>query len=312
MKSKSAYGVFVSLVLAVSLTGCGGGGGSSQPPVVNLPTGGTPASSPSAASSAAPASGASSPSSGNGSSSTSLQSGFNVVGSASSIAASTVTVIFDASALSSTGLSGPYMATTQGSGAAQSATSGGAFTTLAAESNALVAQLSTNGSVSDVAGNGQFAIGRWTAGQFTVTGAGVTKTQTIADNQGETYAVGIPLTLSSGSTTLTCTYVASTAPTSLTGTVAPGTINTGLTTASIALGAMPMATANISLNIGSDNNVSITRSSMQIGLLYSGSGSTFQTETVGSNASTPYLVVAYGGATPSSGDVHGIVVFSCQ
>ncbi|AET95322.1 hypothetical protein BSFA1_80660 (plasmid) [Burkholderia sp. SFA1] len=310
MQSNQSLRLMIAIAVSVVLSACGGGGGGdkkpeggpiiSTPAASDTPAASAPAATPPAASDPAGTPPGSTP-------------GLKVTGSASLVGAQNVAVVFAGNALKSSGLGGNFLSTLSALYSNQGVTPEGAFTALAANNGAMTVKLSDIGQIDDVAGNGQYAIGRWSAGQFTVTTPSTNNTQTIGANQGFPYAVGIPLDLYSGpsSGVLSCSYDASTKPTAFNGSVVPGVVNSALSSATINL-SNKLISLNLNLDIGGDHGVTVTKNSMIPDMITSASGSTVVANTVGADVTKPYLVVSYGTSTPSSGDVGGIVVFHCQ
>lgn len=191
----------------------------------------------------------------------------------------------------------------------QKATAEGAYTKLGIDANSLFGLIS--GKVVDVAGNGDYAIGRWSDGASDIGNVSI--------NQGDHYAVGRPVKLLQDLTVqpdlsvgpkLSCSPVASTSPTAVSGNFGPGKLNTAAAvidmggpllqslTVDIAIGSDPHATANVSASIL--NGVTITN------------GIVMHVQTLGTSQSSPLLAVGYTMPTPTSGDVSGVVVLKCQ
>jgi hypothetical protein len=101
-------------------------------------------------------------------------------------------VLFAGTALKPTGLAGNFLSALTVPATAQAVTAEGAYTTLGASNGAMSVKLSDVAEIDDVAGNGQYAIGRWKVGSFDVTTPTVNNTQTLRANQAAPYAVGIP------------------------------------------------------------------------------------------------------------------------
>lgn len=169
--------------------------------------------------------------------------------------------------------------------------------------------LTKGSTISEVAGNGQFVIGRWTNGSDNLGGS-------YNANQGRTYGAGTPVSVSlSGSQTLSCSLVAATKPTSSSGNVAPGTLNGATVTASFSSGVNTTVLA-ISLNysIGSDSNQTFTASNVIANSAnFNSIGAyTLVSRFVGTQATQPYLLLAYGVQAPSTGTVNGMAALSCH
>lgn len=311
MKSTRSFAILAGLAASLALAACGGGGEDAvkpdSAPIISTPQPGNP-SNPTPAEPAQPA-GPTTPSNPSGP----TTPGLTVTGSASLVGSQNVTVLFAGTALKPTGLAGNFLSALTVPATAQAVTAEGSYTTLGASNGAMSVKLSDVAEIDDVAGNGQYAIGRWKVGSFDVTTPTVNNTQTLRANQAAPYAVGIPLDLYSGPSTgtLACTYEASTKPTSLDGSIAAGTFNGAGSSAIINL-ATKVITLNLSLDIGADHGVTVSKANILVDMPTTGGGSSVIAETVGSDLSKPYLVIAYGTVTPTSGDVGGLAVFRCQ
>jgi hypothetical protein len=167
------------------------------------------------------------------------------------------------------------------------------------------------GTVTDLAGNGQFAIGRWTAGSDS---AG----NSYNLNQGRAWAVGAPVQVAAiPGRVLRCSLVAATRPTSSDGNTAPGV----LTAADAAVTAdfdswddwANQASLRLRYSIGSDIDQRFF-STDPVGAmsLSKRAGSSIATTFFGPDASKPYLVVSYGVHAPTVGLVNGLAVLSCS
>ncbi|WP_236655032.1 hypothetical protein [Burkholderia pyrrocinia] len=184
----------------------------------------------------------------------------------------------------------------------------GAYTTLPRTKDVL--SLST-GTVTDIAGNGDFAIGRWTAGSDS---AG--RSYTV--NQGQAWAVGAPVTVSvTDQTQLNCSLVAATRPTSMDGNTAPGSLGGAtavVTSQKDVLGNIGAhAALTLQYSIGADKNQTFSGDT-QVGSMSTSKAkrSSLFTQFTGPNASTPYLVVSYGVPAPTVGGVNGLAMLSCK
>jgi len=191
----------------------------------------------------------------------------------------------------------------------QKSTAEGAYTQLGIDSNSLIS-LST-GKVVDVAGNGDYAIGRWTEGSSSLGSVSV--------NQGDHYAFGKPLTLQRDTTLqpdlsigpkLHCSAVASTAPTATSGNFAPGKLTSAVAT--ISLAGPSLDSFSLDVAIGSDTHATATVTNTLLSGLFPANGVMTHLQTIGSQATQPYLAIGYTMPTPSSGDVSGVVVLKCN
>ena len=184
----------------------------------------------------------------------------------------------------------------------------GAYTSLPWGTETLT--LST-GTVTDIAGNGKFAIGRWTAGSDS-------SGQSYNGNQGRAWAVGAPVdvTLAEGAK-MSCELVAATRPTTSDGNTAPGILRGAtavLTGETDAIGwAANIASITLNYSIGSDFNQTFTTSAQVGGMsLDRASRSSLATAFLGPDASKPYLVASYGVHAPTAGLINGLAVLSCS
>ncbi|RZT35402.1 hypothetical protein [Cupriavidus agavae] len=190
--------------------------------------------------------------------------------------------------------------------ALQKATAEGAYTQVGIDANSLITL--TNGQVVDVSGNGDFAIGRWTDGTSSIGNVSV--------NQGDHYAVGKPLKLipdlSVGAPDVkaSCSAVASTRPTAISGNFAPGKLNSA--TAVVDLTYATLDRFSLDVSIGSDANATATVTGTILNGLFNSNGVLHHVQTLGTNTASPYLAIGYAMPTPSSGDVTGIVILKCQ
>ena len=185
----------------------------------------------------------------------------------------------------------------------QKSTSEGAYTQLGIDANSLISF--TAGKVVEVAGNGDFAIGRWTEGSSSIGSVSV--------NQGDHYVVGKPLALTRtpGPTAkLTCSLAASTSPTAVSGNFAPGKVNSA--TAVIDLNGPLLESFSVSVAIGSDAAATASVLGTTIGGVAIVNGVLAHIQVMGTDAAHPVLAVGYAMPTPSSGDVTGTVALKCQ
>lgn len=184
----------------------------------------------------------------------------------------------------------------------------GAYTVLPRGKDTL--SLST-GTVTDIAGNGDFAIGRWTAGSDS---AG----HSYNANQGQTWAVGAPVTVSlTDQLQLNCSLVAATRPTSTDGNTAPGSLDVAtavVTRQSDASGQFyTNAALTLQYSIGTDK-AQIFSGNSRVGAMLTSSGtrSSLYSSFMGPNAAKPYLVVSYGVYAPTAGGINGLAMLSCK
>ncbi|HIC7214045.1 TPA: hypothetical protein ACW2VG_006747 [Burkholderia stabilis] len=184
----------------------------------------------------------------------------------------------------------------------------GAYTTLPQIGKVL--SLST-GVVTDIAGNGDFAIGRWAAGSDSAGHA-------YNANQGQTWAVGAPLTVNADDQPeLTCSLAAATRPTATDGNTAPGLLRdaTAVVTVKTDSFGKLFTSADLTLqySIGADTNQTFV-SDTQVGSMHTSvqAKASLLTKFMGPSASTPYLVVSYGVLAPTTGGINGLAVLSCK
>ncbi|KAF7961898.1 hypothetical protein AWV80_28290 [Cupriavidus sp. UYMU48A] len=191
----------------------------------------------------------------------------------------------------------------------QKATSEGAFTQIGIDAASLITL--SGGKVVDVAGNGDFAIGRWTDGSSSIGNVSV--------NQGDHYAVGKPLKLLQNMTLqsdlsvgpkLACTAMASTSPTAVSGNFAPGRLNSA--SAVIDMGGPFLQAIYIDVSVGSDAHATASVSSTILNGVTQSNGVLQHVQTFGTLQSSPYLAFGYAMSTPNSGDVTGVVVLRCH
>lgn len=183
----------------------------------------------------------------------------------------------------------------------------GAYTTLPWGNEAL--SLSA-GTVTDIAGNGQFAIGRWTAGSDS---AG----QTFNAQQGRVWAVGAPVEMTLARTAMTCKLVAATRPTASDGNTVPGLLKGATAVVAGALNGRGVAENSVDLSlqysIGNDLDQTFVQAVTLGGMSTSRSTrSSIYTTFLGPDASKPYLVVSYGVHSPTVGLINGLAVLNCS
>ncbi|WP_423200727.1 Lipoprotein transmembrane (plasmid) [Cupriavidus sp. H19C3] len=179
----------------------------------------------------------------------------------------------------------------------------GAYSQVGIDANSLISFAS--GKIVEVAGNGDYSIGRWTDGSSSLGSVSV--------NQGDHYVLGKPLALTRtpGPTAkLNCSLLSSTSPTAVSGNFAPGKVTNAA--AVIDLNGPLLESFNVSLAIGSDASASATVTSTTISGVAIVNGSLAHVQVMGTDATHPLLAVGFTMPTPSSGDVNGIVVLKCQ
>jgi hypothetical protein len=216
-------------------------------------------------------------------------------------------VILAPDTLTSTGMSGSGTSITAASAPlasqVQQSNYGGAFTTLASSST-LGVSLTKGSTIADINGAGGYvAIGRWTDGSDN--GGG-----TYNANQGSHYAVGTPLVLTTGTGTLSCSALMSTSPTSASGNVAPGSLQSA--TATLDLTTLNLVNFTATVTIGTDTAASFTKASATSSGGVIGGGVALLARPMGTDATKPLIAVAYGAKLPNTGDINGLVVLSCQ
>ena len=272
--NKLLLGAIAAAALTLSACGGGGDGGSSSSPAAA-----TPAPSPAPAPT------------------------ITVSGSATPVSGDPLAVIYVPTDATSHGLSSHAGVTATAPASLQVATDNGGYKALGG--NVASAVSLTSGSVSDVAGNGAYAIGRWTNGTSSL--------GNISVNQGAHYVVGVPLTVQrvlGPGQTLACSLISSTQPTAVSGNFAPGKVNSA--SAVIDLNGPLVQSINLDVSIGSDTHATATFTGGPItGAAPSATG-TFQIETLGTNQTKPLLGIGYTIPSPSSGDVSGVVVLQCS
>lgn len=276
----------IAATMTFALAGCGGGGGSGS----------------------GNSSGTASPSS---STTTSAAANYEVSGSAQEViqANGNIAGILSAPTWTADGslTSGRWEQGSSFAASAQKEFAPGAYMTFSDGTDTI--SLTSGSTIADVAGNGQFAIGRWTNGSDSLGGS-------YNANQGRTYGVGTPVSVSlSGSQTLSCSLVAATKPTASTGNVAPGTLNSATVTASFNNGVnATMLSISLNYSIGADSNKPFTASNLVANSanFSSVSAYTLISRFVGTDATQPYLLLAYGIQAPSTGTVNGMAALSCH
>ncbi|WP_316157694.1 hypothetical protein [Cupriavidus sp. BIC8F] len=265
----------ISFASLLALAACGGGGGGDGAPA------GTPATTPPPAPTPT----------------------ITVQGSAPTVSADPLAVVFVPQTETSTRSVLQSIASNAFPAQFQKAPNDGAYTQLGIDANSLITL--NGGTVADVAGNGEFAIGRWTNGSNSI--------GSISANQGAHYAVGKPLALQrvlGPSQTLACTILASTSPTAVSGNFTPGKVNSA--SAVIDLNGPGLTTISLDVAIGSDSHATATVSGTTLNGVTQSSGVLHHVQTMGSSQSAPLLAFGYAMPTPTSGDVTGVVILKCQ
>ena len=183
----------------------------------------------------------------------------------------------------------------------------GVYTTLPWGAEEL--SLST-GTVTDLAGNGHFAIGRWTAGSDS---AGYTYNA----NQGRVWAVGAPLDAKFPPTGMSCALTAATRPTASDGNTVPGVLKGATAVIQAGRNSRGFVDSTTSLtlqySIGKDLDQTFTEAA-PLGSIYTSRAtrSSLYATFLGPDASKPYLVVSYGVHSPTVGLINGLAVLSCS
>jgi hypothetical protein len=272
-KTKFALSI-VSAAALLTLAACGGGGGGDSAPAAQQPATPTPP---------APT--------------------ITVQGNATAVTADPLAAIFVPTDATSRGLSAHAGVTASAPASLQATTPEGAYKTLGGNQATVVSL--TSGTIAEVSGNGSYAIGRWTNG--------ATTQGSISVNQGAHYAVGKPLVLPRTPgpvANLVCSLLSSTNPTAVSGNFPTGKVN--IATAQISLGGPGIDSFAIDVAIGSDAHATATTTGAPITGAHLAPAGTFQFETLGTDTANPLLAVGYTIPSPSSGDVSGVVVLSCQ
>ncbi|KAI3611791.1 Autotransporter adhesin (plasmid) [Cupriavidus necator H850] len=264
----------VSLASLLALAACGGGGGGGDE---------TPAGTPATTPPPTPT--------------------ITVQGSAQTVAADPLAVVFVPQTETSTRSVLQSIASNAFPAQFQKAPNDGAYTQLGIDANSLITL--NGGTIADVAGNGDFAIGRWTSGSNSI--------GSISANQGAHYAVGKPLVIQrvlGPSQTLSCSLLASTSPTAVSGNFAPGKLNSA--TAVIDLNGPSLQLFSLDLQIGADAHATASATLTALNGVLQSQGFMRHIETLGTSQAAPLLAIGYAIPTPSSGDVAGVVVLQCK
>lgn len=200
-----------------------------------------------------------------------------------------------------------WLSTHSVSASALKAHAPGAYTTLPWGEAAL--SLST-GIVTDLAGDGRFAIGRWTAGSDSLG-------QTFNVQQGRVWAVGAPVDVKVSQTAMNCALVAATRPTASDGNTAPGLLKAATAVVAGALNAKGVAENSVDVSlqysVGKDLDQTFTAAVPLRAMSTSRvTRSSLYTTFLGPDASKPYLVVSYGVHSPTVGLINGLAVLNCS
>ncbi|GAB7540725.1 hypothetical protein [Cupriavidus sp. 8B] len=226
-----------------------------------------------------------------------------VQGSAPTVTADPMAVVFVPQTETSTKSVLQSIASNAFPGSLQKATAEGGYKQIGIDANSLISL--TTGKIVDVAGNGDFAIGRWTDGSSSIGNFSV--------NQGAHYAVGKPLALQrvpGPTATLSCTLLANTSPTAVSGNFGPGKVNAA--TATIDLNGPALQVLNLDIAIGSDTHATAKVTGTTVNGVLQASGVLHHVQVMGTSQAKPLLAIGYAMPTPSSGDVTGVVVLQCQ
>ncbi|MDR6468711.1 hypothetical protein J2777_002439 [Paraburkholderia graminis] len=101
-----------------------------------------------------------------------------------------------------------------------------------------------------------------------------------------------------------------TAPTSSTGRVTPGSLQS--VTATLGLSTLSLKNFSATVSIGSDSAATINKASAFANGLALGGGVSIITRAMGSDVSKPLIAVAYGAKLANTGDANGLAVLSYQ
>lgn len=229
-----------------------------------------------------------------------------VQGSAPTVTADPMAVVFVPQTETSTKSVLQSIASNAFPGSLQKATAEGGYKQIGIDANSLISL--TTGKIVDVTGNGDFAIGRWTDGSSSIGNMSV--------KQGAHYVLGKPLKLVPDlnplipDTKATCSLIASTSPTAVSGNFAPGKVNSA--TAVVSLKFASLDSLSIDLAIGSDAHATANATATALEGVLQSQGLMRHVETMGTSQTKPLLAIGYAMPTPSSGDVTGVVVLQCQ
>lgn len=186
----------------------------------------------------------------------------------------------------------------------------GAYIAIPYSSSSTIKTLA-KGVVTDIAGNGEIAIGRWADGTDS-------SGNTYNANQGQVWAVGAPVAIDATSPVqMQCSLAFATRPTSADGNTAPGTLNDAtatLTSGTDTLGKQAINyTLNLQYSIGNDQNQSFAGvSTVGQAVMSAKARSSLMSTVMGADPKQPYLVVSYGIPATTTGNVNGLAVLSCK
>lgn len=172
-----------------------------------------------------------------------------------------------------------------------------------------------SGTITDLSGNGQYAIGRWMQGADSNGGM-------YNANQGRAWAVGKPLalTIDEGSE-YHCKFEAATRPVAINGNTLPGKVKAGAAKVYVKRQASPSGSQwlsnvfdlSLEYSIGNDAAQIKSATAVPIGHVTSKPEQhAFVSRLVGSDKTKPYLTVAYTMQAPTAGTVHGVAVMACD
>ncbi len=182
----------------------------------------------------------------------------------------------------------------------------GAYTTLPWGTESLSL---SKGTVTDIAGNGQFAIGRWTDGSDS-------SGRSYNENQGRVWAIGAPVDVKVPSTGLSCAVIAATRPTSSDGNTVPGVLKSATAKVANESNSLGVLESKVSLTLRYSIGSDVDQTAMPVaplGAMYTSrmSRSSLHTTFLGPDASKPYLVVSYGVHSPTAGLINGLAILNC-
>jgi hypothetical protein len=166
-----------------------------------------------------------------------------------------------------------------------------------------------SGTITDLAGNGEYAMGRWANGNLS-------NGEHYTVSQGRAWAVGTPVKVDfSRKPVFACKLHAATRPVAVDGNTPPGAV--AAATAKVYVGEGPgidpVYDLSLSYNIGSDKAQTMTASAVSLGLVSDTvKKHTLQASFLGADALRPYLAVAYTMQAPTVGTIHGLAMMACS